>query len=101
MRMVRKFDRSGWQRCVAGFAAILISCLGLVQSIHLHEEFAPRNAAHSHCALCVFSHSPAVVTASRSAPAPVSDFAALAAAEPQLNSRRLIPSAFIRPPPTL
>ncbi len=82
-------------------AVILIAGVGFVQAIHLHEDLAPFGAARSHCALCVFSHSPAVVTATRSAPVPVGDFTALVSAEPQLRSRLLVSSAFIRPPPVL
>jgi hypothetical protein len=99
--MERQFDSAWWRLWIAGFMALLIVGMGFVQSIHLHNELAPHHAAHSHCALCVISHSPAVVTAARSAPAPVSDFAAFTAAEPQLHSRLLIASAFIRPPPTV
>ncbi len=79
-----------------------VSCQRLLPgSVHQHDEFARSGAVHSHCALCIFSHSPAAVTATRSAPVPVRDVAELAFAEPQLRSRLLIPSAFIRPPPVL
>lgn len=99
--MVHQFDRSRGQRFIALFAAILLTSLAFVQTIHLHEELSRSGASRSHCALCIFSHSPAVVTAARSAPAPVSAFATRIAAEAQLRSRLLVPSTFIRPPPAL
>jgi len=98
MRLARQFETSVLRRVTALAAVVLITGLGLVQSIHLHE-CARSNAGRSHCALCVFSHSPAVVTAARSAPAPVADSASFVIAEPQLRSRLLLASAFIRPPP--
>lgn len=100
MRLVPQFETS-WLRRITAFAAVLlIAGLGLVQAIHLHE-FAPSDAGRSHCALCVFSHNPAVLTAVRSAPVPVTRSAALVIADPQLRSRLLLPAVFIRPPPEL
>jgi hypothetical protein len=99
--MIRQLDRARWQRWIAVFATLLITGLSLIQAIHLHEELAPSSAAHSHCALCIFSHSPAVVTSARHAPIATSGFATLAPADAQLRSRLVVPSAFIRPPPAL
>ena len=98
MRLVPQFETSSLRRITAFAAVLLIAGLGLVQAIHLHE-FAPSDAGRSHCALCVFSHTPAVLTAARSAPALVSESASLVVAEPQLRSRLLLPASFIRPPP--
>ncbi len=88
-------------RWTALFAVVVIASLGFVQAIHLHQDLTPTSADRTHCALCVFSHSPAVVTAARSAPLPTGMFAALAVAEPQLHSRLLPPTVCIRPPPVL
>jgi len=99
--MARQFDSAPWRLWVAGSLALLIASLGFVEAIHLHQEFAPHDTAHTHCALCAISHSPAVVTAARSAPEPVSDFTASTTAQPHLRSRLLVPSTFIRPPPNL
>ena len=65
MTVVRQPDRPSWQRCIAVFAALLVAGVGFVQFVHLHEEFSSSGAVHSHCALCIFSHSPAAVTAER------------------------------------
>src|SRR5215475_1157176 len=101
MRLVRQFDSSPWRRLTACAVIILIACLGFVESVHLHQELAPSRAARSHCALCVLSHSPAVITAVRSAPVPVPDYTSLQSVEPQLRSRLLVSFVFIRPPPAL
>jgi len=100
MRLARQFEASLLRRVTALAAVLLIAGMGLVQSIHLHE-CAPSDGGRSHCALCVFSHSPAVLTAARSAPILTTGFASFVAAEPQLRSRLLLPAAFIRPPPAL
>lgn len=94
-----QFERSLCWRFTAAFAVLLIAGLGFVQSVHLHDELAPSSAARSHCAICVFSHSPAVVTATGAAPAPSLDFATIKSSDPQLLSQLLVSSAFIRPPP--
>jgi hypothetical protein len=101
MKLSPQFGKSLCWRLTAVFAVLLVAGLGFVQSVHLHDELAPSSAARSHCALCLFSHSPAVITAARSAPAPVLDFATIKSVEPQLLSRLLVSSAFIRPPPVL
>ena len=101
MRMVRQPDRFSWVRWIAVFAVVVIASLGFVQATHLHEDLAPTRVSHTHCALCVFSHSPAVVTAARSAPIPIGNPATLVFAEPQLHSRLLPPAVSIRPPPVL
>ena len=101
MGIARQFDSGWWRLWVAGFLALLIAGLGFVESVHLHNDLAPNQAAHSHCALCAISHNPAVVTAARSAPEPVSDFTVSTTAQPHLRSRLLVPSTFIRPPPSL
>lgn len=98
---MRQFEHSGLRRLTAVFVVLLVASVSFLGSVHQHDEFARSGAVHSHCALCIFSHSPAAVTATRSAPVPVRDVAELAFAEPQLRSRLLIPSAFIRPPPVL
>jgi hypothetical protein len=96
-----QFAKSQCWRLTAVFAVLLIAGLGLVQSVHVHEELAPSRATRTHCALCVFSHSPAVITAAGSAPAKVPEVAYSHLAEPQLQSRLLVASAFVRPPPSL
>ena len=101
MRLAPQFERSLLQRWTAVLAVVLIAGLGFAQAIHLHEDLAPSGAARAHCALCVFSHSPAVITHAGAAPALTSGFAALAVGELQLSSRLLIPSSSIRPPPAL
>jgi hypothetical protein len=101
MRLASQFDKSLFRRLTAVFAVLLIAGFGFVQSVHLHDESAPSSATHSHCALCAFSHSPAVATAARSAPIPVLSFTSLQSVEPQLHSRLLLPSVSIRPPPIL
>ena len=99
--MARPLDKSLAYRLIAAFAVLVIVSLGFVQAVHLHEDLAPGSVSHTHCALCVFSHSPAVVTAARSAPAPIGNSAALVVADPQRHSRLLLPAASIRPPPVL
>jgi hypothetical protein len=99
--MLRHFESSPWRRLTACAVLILIAGLGFVESVHLHEDLAPSGAARSHCALCVLSHSPAAITAARSAPVPVLDYVSLQSAEPQLRSRLLVRSLSIRPPPSL
>ena len=101
MRLAPKFENSLWRRLTAVFVVLLIAGLGFVESVHLHEGVDPSGAVNTHCALCVLSHIPAVVTTARSAPAPVLDFVSLPSAEPQLHSRLLVPSLSIRPPPSL
>ena len=99
--MAPQLGRSWLRRWTVAFAVVLITSMGFVQAIHLHEDLAPTTADRSHCALCVFSHSPAVVTAARSAPTLVCNLATPVSAEPQLHSRLLAPAASIRPPPVL
>lgn len=101
MRLAPQFDKSLFRRLTAVFAVLFIVGLSLVQSVHLHDESATSGAEHSHCALCIFSHSPAVVTAARTAPVPVLHFVSIHSAEPQLHSRLLVSVVFIRPPPSL
>ena len=100
MTFAPKFEKSLWRLTVA-FAVLLVAGVAIVQSFHLHEELAPSGVTRSHCALCVFSHSPAVVTVARSVPVPLLDYASLPSVDPQLRSRLLVCSAFIRPPPVL
>lgn len=101
MRLAPQFDQARLRRWTAVFAVVLIAGLSFVQAVHLHDESATSSAEHSHCALCIFSHSPAVVTAARTAPVPVLHFVSIHSAEPQLHSRLLVAVAFIRPPPSL
>ena len=101
MRLAPQFEKSLGRRLTAAFAVLLIFGLGVIQAVHLHDELAPSGASHSHCALCVFSHGSAVVTAIRLAPTLVVDFASVHSTEPQLHSRLLVPAASIRPPPSL
>jgi hypothetical protein len=101
MRLAPQIGRSRLQRWIAVFAMVVIAGLGFVQAVHLHEDLAPSSVSHTHCALCMFSHSPAIVSAARSAPAPIGKSTALVIAETQLHSRLLLPAASIRPPPVL
>src|SRR5689334_7538999 len=99
MKLLSQFEKPVCWRLTAAFAVLLIAGLGFVQSVHLHDELAPSSAARSHCAICVFSHSPAVVTAAGAAPAPALDFTTISSTDPQLRSQLLVSSTFIRPPP--
>jgi len=99
MNLARQFEKSLAWRLTAIFAVLLIAGMGYAQAVHLHDDFAPSGSARSHCALCVFSHSPAAVSATGSAFASVSSFVFLHSAEPQLHSRLLVAVASIRPPP--
>lgn len=100
MRLVPQFASPFSRRMVAIFAVLLVAGIGFVQSVHLHEDVIPSGPTRSHCALCVFSHSPAVITAAGTTPALATDFASPQLQDPQLRSRLMVCSAFIRPPPT-
>ncbi len=101
MRLAPQFEKSLSWRLTVLFAVLLIAGMGFVQSVHLHDELSPSRADRSHCALCVFSHSPAVMTTAGPAPIPVPDVIYLHFAEPQLHSRLLVAVVSIRPPPSL
>jgi hypothetical protein len=101
MKLLGQFAPPLSRRLTVLLAVVLLAGLGFVQSVHLHDELAPSGAARSHCALCVFSHSPAVITAARCAPAPALDSVSPQSAEPQLRSRLLVSAITIRPPPSL
>lgn len=101
MKLAPQFEKSLRWRLTVVFAALLIAGMGFAQSVHLHEDLSPSRADRSHCALCVFSHSPAVVTAAGPAPTLVPGYIFLHSAEPQLHSRLRVAIASIRPPPSL
>jgi hypothetical protein len=101
MRLAPQFETSLSRRILTLFVVLLITGIGFVQSVHLHDDLAPSGPTRSHCALCVFSHSPAVVTAARTAPIVATNFRSPQAQEPQLRSRLMLPSFSIRPPPVI
>jgi hypothetical protein len=101
MKLMRQFENSLLRQLSVLFVVLLIAGVGFAQSVHLHEELLPGSSARSHCALCVFSHSPAVITVASSAPLPSVASVAPILREAQVRSRLLIPASLIRPPPCL
>lgn len=99
MRLARQFERSLLRQLSVLSVVLLIAGVGFAQSVHLHDDLVPSGVSRSHCALCVFSHSPAVIEVAASAPLPALDSALPTSLEPQLISYLLVPSSDIRPPP--
>jgi hypothetical protein len=99
MWLSRQIEPALIRRWTAVLVVLLVAGFGFVQSIHLHDDSVQTGAAHSRCALCAFSHSPAVITATGATPSPATNVAAQQCTEPELRSLLLVSSAFIRPPP--
>ena len=99
MKPLLQLDRSPLQKWTAVFFVLVMAGFGFVQAVHVHDAEAGQTSPVSHCSLCVVVHSAALITATSTAPAQVSDPARLAVLEPQLQSRLHVTSSYIRPPP--
>jgi len=99
MTPLRQFDRSPLQVVLAVTFAFVMVGFGLVQAVHVHNDFAKQTSPASHCSLCIAAHNTAAVVTTSSAPAPVLESAAVAVYETQFEPHIRIGASFIRPPP--
>jgi hypothetical protein len=102
MKPNSQFDHGRFQKWSALLLVLVVAVFGFVQAVHVHDGLAtddnPASAA-THCLICVASHSAPVVTTVSFTPTFAPSAVVTPAAEPQLSSQLVIPSAFIRPPP--
>jgi hypothetical protein len=99
MRSYLNFGRSPMQKYIALTLGLLMVAIGCVQAVHVHDALARQSSPASHCSFCVVAHNAAVITPFSSAPMPLVEASLPALSQPQLTSRLLINSSFIRPPP--
>ena len=101
MKLKSQFDRSPLQRWTALLFVLVITVFGTVQAVHIHGGPAARGANESatHCALCLATHSVATITEAISSPAPIILSVAIVVTRPQAESRLVVRTSFIRPPP--
>src|SRR5437764_12135005 len=100
MKQKSQLDRSLLQKWTALFFVLVIACFGFVQVVHMHNALTEQpGPATSHCLLCVVAHNAVVFTEASSAPVPTLHSEIMQLSEPQHESRLLIPSCLVRPPP--
>ena len=102
MQSARQFGRGGLFRLGAVFLALVMAVCGFVQAVHMHDGLLtdgnPKSTA-SHCLICVAAHSAPLAATVSFVPIPLHSVAIGPLADPQLQSRLIIFSASIRPPP--
>jgi hypothetical protein len=99
MKPLRQFHGSPLRKWTAVFFVLVMTGFGYVQAVHAHDVLKEQTSPAAHCSLCVVAHSAAVTTPVSAVQAPIVESAAFVQADPQLQSRLQVPSAFIRPPP--
>jgi hypothetical protein len=100
MKQANQFERSLPQRLMAAFFVLVVAGFGFVQAVHVHDPvLEPSSAPSSHCSLCAVAHTTVAVTAASSTPVPTVHYEAQQLCEPQHESRLVISSSLIRPPP--
>jgi len=81
---------------------LVFAVFATVEVVHFHSRTIAQgsaNAPETGCSLCLAAHSAAAPTEVSAAPVLAFVFAPVEPAEPQLQSRRFVPIASIRPPP--
>jgi hypothetical protein len=91
-------DRWTLRRWAALCAVLVLVVFATTLEVHAHAV-AGAGSNDSHCSLCIASHSVAAPAQLTVATVTFAYCEVFAAAEPQLHSRLLVTSSFIRPPP--
>jgi len=99
MTLLRQFDRSPLQKCLAVVFALAIIGLGFVQAVHAHDDLANQTTPPSHCSLCVAAHHAVVVVTTGSAPVLLQETEFVTPPQVQRESFLSLGGSFIRPPP--
>ncbi len=102
MKPYSQFARNGVQRWAALLMVLVIAVFGIVEVVHVHDgpaNDARPNSPATHCATCVAAHSAAVKAEASFAPVLSFQPGTTFTNEPQLESRLVFFSSFIRPPP--
>ena len=81
---------------------LVFAFIATAECVHFHPNLlaGDSSAPESHCSLCLTAHAAAAPIAVNISPVLAFVFAPAESSEPQLQSRRFVPAASIRPPPS-